>query len=72
MALPGARTRWHLIEKPRAPFVCDVCGQTIPESELHTFTTLPKMYYETPPAGYERCDEGFDATKLEYHVKADG
>lgn len=49
-----------------------MCGQEIPESELHTFTTLPKMYYETPPAGYERCDQGFDAKRLEYAVKTDG
>ena len=66
MALPGTKTRWHLIVKPRAPFVCDVCGETIPESQSHTFTTLPKMFYETPPAGYERCDQGFDPLKFEF------
>jgi hypothetical protein len=70
--LPGTRTRWHLIERPRAPFRCDVCGQEIPESELHTFTTLPAMYYETPPTGYEPCNQGFDALKLEYRGTVDG
>jgi hypothetical protein len=71
-SLPGTRTRWHLIERPRAPFRCDVCGQEIPESELHTFTTLPAMYYQTPPAGYEPCNRGFDALKLEYERTVDG
>lgn len=70
--LPGSRTRWHLIERPRAPFRCDVCGQQIPEAELHTFTTLRKMFYETPPAGYEPCNRGFDALRLEYTSTVDG
>jgi len=70
--LPGSRTPWHLIERPRAPFRCDVCGQEIPETELHTFTTLPKMYFETPPVGYEPCNRGFDALKLEYATTVDG
>ncbi|MEM9453104.1 MAG: hypothetical protein AAGF11_02920 [Myxococcota bacterium] len=70
-SLPGSKPRWHLIEKPRAPFRCDVCGQLIPESELHTFTTLPKMYYETPPAGYEPCYKSFDAMKVQYERAVD-
>jgi hypothetical protein len=64
--LPGAKPRWHLIETPRAPFVCDVCGEEIPLSQSHTFTTLPKMYYETPPAGYEPCNRGFDPLKVDF------
>lgn len=60
---------WHLIEKPRAPFHCDVCGQAIADDAWHTFTTLPKMYYETPPAGYVPCNRGFDALGASYdHV----
>jgi len=65
-SLPGDKPRWHLIVSPRAPFHCDVCGQEIPETELQTFTTLPAMYYDTPPSGYEPCNRGFDALKLEY------
>jgi len=71
-SLPGTKPRWHLIEKPRAPFHCDVCGQGIPESELHTFTTLPNMYYDTPPSGYEPCNVGFDAMTLQYEGAVDG
>jgi hypothetical protein len=61
-----------LIEKPRSPFRCDVCGATIPDHEAGTFTTLPKMYYDTPPAGYEPCNraESFDAFSAEYEVVA--
>ncbi len=70
--LPGTRTRWHLIERPRAPFRCDVCGETIAEHELHTFTTLPAMYYDTPPTGYEPCNRGYDALQLEYDDTVDG
>ena len=68
-SLDAAGPRWHLIEKPRAPFVCDVCGATIPESEAGTFTTLAKMYYEPPPAGYVPCNRGFDplAAKFGLH-----
>ena len=71
-SLPGVATRWHLIERPRAPFHCDVCGQLIDETELHTFTTLPKMYYDTPPSGHEPCNRGFDAMKLDYENAVDG
>jgi hypothetical protein len=66
--LPGAKLRWHLIENPRAPFCCDVCGQEIPEAELHTFTTLPKMYYETPPVGTVPCNRGFDPLAAKYNL----
>ncbi len=71
-SLPGARVLWHLIVTPRAPFRCDVCGKTIPESELHTFTTLPAMYHDTPPAGYQPCNQGFDALKVEYDAAPNG
>jgi hypothetical protein len=27
---------------------------------------LPKMYYETPPAGYEPCNRGFDPLKVDF------
>lgn len=47
---------WHLIERPRAPFRCDVCGRAIPDQESWSFTTLPKMFYDTPPAGMMPCN----------------
>lgn len=72
MALPGARPLWHLIEKPRAPFVCDVCGRSIPMDELHTFTTLPAMYYDTPPGGYEPCNRAYDPLALQFDSGAGG
>jgi len=70
--LPGQGRPWHLIEKPRAPFRCDVCGADIPEREASSFTTLPKMYYETPPTGYVPCNRaGYDAWSAEYeHVSS--
>lgn len=66
--LPGRDRPWHLIEKPRSPFRCDVCGATIPDHEAASFTTLPKMYYETPPSGYAPCNRatGYDAWSAEY------
>lgn len=57
---------WHLIERPRAPFTCDVCGAPIPDGAWHTFTTLPKMFYETPPRGYVPCNRGFDGLTAAY------
>lgn len=65
---------WHLIERPRAPFHCDVCGVAIPDGAWHTFTTLPKMYYETPPSGYVPCNRGFDGLAAAYDnvVPSDG
>jgi hypothetical protein len=64
--LPGSLRPWHLIEKPRAPFVCDVCGETIPPDRADTFTTLPKMYDETPPACYEPCRRRFDPLRYSW------
>jgi hypothetical protein len=66
MALPGQKPRWHLVEKPRAPFRCDVCGEEIPPERASTFTTLPRMYYETPPAGYEPCNRGYDPLAAQF------
>ncbi len=61
MTLPSTRLLrdpplWHLIERPRAPFRCDVCGRSIPDHESYSFTTLPKMFYDTPPAGMLPCN----------------
>jgi hypothetical protein len=75
MALPGQKPRWHLIEHPRAPFRCDVCGEEIPPERAATFTTLPRMYYDTPPAGYEPCNRGYDplaATFEDAHPRTGG
>lgn len=70
--LPGRGRVWHLVEKPRSPFRCDVCGATIPDHEASSFTTLPKMYYDTPPAGCVPCNRtGFDAFSAEYPNVAD-
>jgi hypothetical protein len=70
--LPGRDRAWHLVEKPRSPFRCDVCGATIPDHEASSFTTLPKMYYDTPPAGYVPCNRtGYDAWSAEYSNVAD-
>jgi hypothetical protein len=72
---------WHLVEHPRSPFRCDVCGATIPDHEASSFTTLPKMYYETPPAGYAPCNRasspgsspaGFDGLSADYDHVANG
>jgi hypothetical protein len=65
---------WHLIERPRSPFRCDVCGATIPDHEAASFTTLPKMYYDTPPAGCAPCNRksGFDGWSAEYPNVATG
>jgi hypothetical protein len=69
--LPGSGPLWHLIERPRAPFRCDVCGAAIPDDQWGTFTTLPKMYYDTPPAGYTPCNRGFDALGASYDHTVD-
>lgn len=64
--LTGTGPLWHLIERPRAPFHCDVCGAAIPDDAWGTFTTLPKMFYETPPAGMTPCNRGFDGLAARY------
>jgi len=74
--LPASGPLWHLIEKPRAPFHCDVCGAAIPDDQWGTFTTLPKMYYDTPPAGHTPCNRphaqgGFDAMTASYDHTVD-
>jgi hypothetical protein len=72
--LPGSSgPLWHLIEKPRAPFHCDVCGTAIPDDQWGTFTTLPKMYYDTPPSGFTPCNRaaGFDAMSASYSNTVD-
>ncbi len=49
-----------------------MCGVTIPDHEASSFTTLPKMYYDTPPAGCVPCNRtGFDAWSAEYPNVAD-
>jgi hypothetical protein len=68
----GSGPLWHLIERPRAPFHCDVCGAAIPEQQWGTFTTLPAMYYDTPPQGYTPCNRGFDGLGAEYSHTVDG
>lgn len=70
--LTGSGPLWHLIERPRAPFHCDVCGAPIPDDAWSTFTTLPKMYYETPPAGTTPCNRGFDGLGARYTHTVDG
>jgi hypothetical protein len=72
MRLPGTGRPWHLIERPRAPFRCDVCGVEIPERDAASFTTLPKMYYDTPPAGYVPCNRGYDPMRAGYDHVVDG
>lgn len=62
----GGAVRWHLIRKPKAPFVCDECGQEIPLEQADTFTTLEHMYFETPPSGYVPCNQGYDALGAKY------
>ncbi len=68
--LSGTGPLWHLIERPRAPFRCDVCGVAIADDQWGTFTTLAKMYYETPPAGCSPCNRpapgGFDPMAANY------
>jgi len=55
-----------------------VCGVTIPDHEAASFTTLPKMYYDTPPTGYAPCNRsreatpGFDGWSAEYENVATG
>ena len=68
---PNQDSIWHLIEKPRAPFHCDVCGAAIPDDQWGTFTTLPNMYYDTPPAGYTPCNRSFDALGASYDHTVD-
>lgn len=62
LGLDDGRQLWHLIERPRAPFRCDVCGIEIAERDAWSFTTLPKMFYETPPRGMVPCNRGATAT----------
>ena len=66
MALPGRSRPCHRIETPRAPCVCDVCGETIPPERADSFTTLPKMYYDPPPSGFEPCNRRFDAMRVKW------
>lgn len=51
-----------------------MCGTTIPDHETASFTTLAKMYYDTPPAGYTPCNRasGFDGWSAEYDHVANG
>ena len=51
-----------------------MCGETIPDHEAASFTTLPKMYYDTPPAGCTPCNRtaGFDGWSAEYDNVASG
>jgi hypothetical protein len=72
--ISGRGRPWHLIERPRSPFRCDVCGATIPDHEAASFTTLPKMYYDTPPSGCVPCNRtsGFDGFSAEYENVANG
>jgi hypothetical protein len=66
MALVGSEREWHLIRKPKAPFVCDECGKQIPLEQADSFTTLEKMFFETPPAGYTPCNASFDPLRAGY------
>jgi hypothetical protein len=49
-----------------------VCGAAIPDDAWSTFTTLPKMYYETPPTGTTPCNRGFDGLGARYTHTVDG
>lgn len=72
MPFPGIGRAWHLIERPRLPYRCDVCGAEIPASESASFTTLPKMFYETPPVGYVPCNRGYDPLRAEFPFAVTG
>ena len=64
--MPMIGREWHLIRKPKAPFVCDECGKQIPVEQAETFTTLENMYFDTPPAGCLPCNAGYDALGADY------
>lgn len=63
---PGSGALWHLIERPRAPFRCDVCGAAIPEAQWDRFTTLSAMYYDTPPPGCTPCNRALPGLRAVY------